>query len=92
MGYVINTDSFGTPLPPRGKANALLRDGAFRTGEPTKFRESLVCVIQYEVFDTAVSLTCEQDLHNLLKRLRGIIPHQWLIYNKISAGIRKQSG
>jgi len=52
MGYYIDIDSKGNPLPAIGKVEALLKDGA-KIVDPPVFQENLVCVVQNSHFDAA---------------------------------------
>lgn len=51
MGYYIDIDSKGNPLPAKGKSKALLSDGAIMAG--AKYQENLVCVVENGSFDAA---------------------------------------
>lgn len=54
MGYYINQTSKGTELPAKGKAKALIADGATQI-EPSKlqYQPNLVCVVENGSFDAA---------------------------------------
>lgn len=51
MGYYLNYNSKGNPLPARQKANALIEDGAKITS--AAFQDNLVCVVDNGLFDAA---------------------------------------
>ena len=51
MGYYINETSKGEGLEAKGKAKALLNDGATLTD--ATFKENLVCVVESASFDAA---------------------------------------
>jgi hypothetical protein len=55
MGYYIDKNSKGEPLPSCGKADALIKDGALEIPMPSpdKFVEGLVCVVENAYFDAA---------------------------------------
>jgi len=51
MGYYINENSKGESLPSRGKARALILDGAKVVN--ATFQPNLVCVVENGLFDAA---------------------------------------
>lgn len=51
MGYYLNSRLDGSPLPPRGKVQALIADGAKLTNPV--FQPNLVCVVENGAFDAA---------------------------------------
>jgi hypothetical protein len=55
MGYYINYDSQGHPLPAKGKVQALLNDGAKIISRPTTVGtdSKVVCVVENLMFDAA---------------------------------------
>lgn len=52
MGFYLNEDSKGNQLPAKGKAKALINDGAVILSTP-EFVENLVCVVENAFFDAA---------------------------------------
>lgn len=59
MGYYINQDSKGKPLPSIGKAEALLNDGGTKTDN--SFKENLICVVNNGFFEAAAYCYSEQE-------------------------------
>ena len=51
MGYYINEDSKGNPLPTVNKKTALLNDGATETD--STFKENLICLVDNGMFEAA---------------------------------------
>lgn len=61
MGYYINTIN-GKTLPPKGKADFLLENGATKVEYPVSFQENLVCVVENVFFDAAAFAFSEREL------------------------------
>lgn len=82
MGIYINTDSAGNLLPMRGKATALIADGAISVSGLDGFRENLVCVFINPHFDAALYVS-DQDTYNSIITSKDNRPRQWLIYKNV---------
>ena len=52
MGYYINKLATGRILPPKGKANALVNDGATIV-DGSSFQPDLICVVENGYFEAA---------------------------------------
>lgn len=79
MGYYINIDSKGNFLPARGKALALIADGAIEV-ERDKFVENLVCVVSNGPFDAAGYVFSESELAHFTDP-RDTRYKVWLVYD-----------
>ncbi len=66
MGYYINKINNKT-LPPNGKANFLLREGAKIAPTPITFQENLVCVVENFHFDAAGYAYSKEEMDVFLK-------------------------
>jgi hypothetical protein len=77
MGYYINQDGFGNPLPQRGKAQALINSGAIKLAGPVVFQPNLVCVLEGSSFDAAGYIYSEREMRDFLNTVDR--PKLWLI-------------
>lgn len=80
MGKYINRDARGIPLPAKGKAGALIADGATHLLEKPKFWvEDLVCVVDAGAFDAAAYVYDEKEFIHFTANhdARALV---WLIY------------
>lgn len=87
MGYYVN--STGThPLPARGKAHLLLKDGAIEVDCPKVIDEvpcgsALICVMDNGLFEAAGLIYSQSELNEFSKpdgRFK-----RWLLMNKVTA-------
>ena len=81
MGKYINQDSKGQQLPPKGKALALLNDGASKT-TPT-WQPNLICVVSNGPFDAAGYCFSEEEF-NAFNRPSDGRPRVWLTHPQAS--------
>lgn len=79
MGYYINYNSKEIALPAKGKADALIADGA-KEVDGNKFEENLVCVVQNGHFDAA--LYCDANEFDFIKRFPDPRPKRWVVYEQ----------
>jgi hypothetical protein len=77
MGYYVNENSKGEPLPIKGKANALIADGA-KEVDGNEFLEDLVCVVGNGFFDAA--LYCYKEEYDYVKKYPDRRTKRWLVY------------
>jgi len=77
MGYYINKDSKGLPLPAKGKAKALISDGAKMTD--ATYKENLICVVENLLFDAAGYMFSEQEFRYFKETSP---PKIWLVHEK----------
>ena len=77
MGRYINQNSKGIPLPARGKAKALLEDGAIAVAP--EFRDDLVCVVMNGLFDAAAYCYSQEEFKEF-SRPEDCRPKLWFIY------------
>ena len=61
MSYYIDKNTKGHPLPAKGKANALIADGAKAQLSQSGFMENLICVMDLGPFDVAKYMYDEQE-------------------------------
>lgn len=78
MGYYINSNSKGLPLPATGKAKELIADGGTLTN--VEFQDDLVCVVENGFFDAAAYIYSPSEMEEF-KRADGRRKH-WLIHPK----------
>ena len=77
MGYYINENSKGESLPSRGKARALISDGAEVVD--AKFQANLVCVVENGPFDATGYCYNEKEFE-LFNDPRDHRPKIWLMH------------
>ena len=77
MGFYINQNSKGQPLPAKGKAHALLQDGAIIVAP--EFQPNLVCVVRNPMFDAA-GYCYDKDEFNAWTDPEDPRPKIWLVY------------
>lgn len=78
MGYYINYNSKGIELPAKGKADALIADGAKEvSGE--RYEENMVCVVENSFFDAA--MYCYPEEYQYVKENPDQRPKRWLVYD-----------
>lgn len=71
MGFYINEDSKGQPLPKKGKIDALLFDGANpSTGE--EFEPNLICVAERKSYDAAIYCYNESEYRRVCRGNKGL--------------------
>lgn len=63
MGYYIDKDQSGKPLPDKGKANYLIENCGFTKTEAS-FKEGLVCVVENPFFDAAAYIFSEKEFND----------------------------
>lgn len=80
MGYYINVDSKGNPLPATGKARALIQDGAVSISSPDEFQPNLVCVVLNGPFDAAAFAYSNEEYEYFLTVPGDTRTKQWLLY------------
>jgi hypothetical protein len=78
MGYYINKTSTIECLNPKGKAQALMADGAVPTD--ASFKDNLVCVVSNVLFDAAAFCHDLAEFEEF-NRFDGR-PKTWLVYDK----------
>lgn len=80
MGKYVNITSTGIPLPSKGKAQALVEDGAIVIPEPEEWREGIICVVDNDHLKLPVMLTLQKNskyLNDLMVDLKyGCITQQ----------------
>ena len=79
MGYYINHDSLGNLLPVKGKASALISDGAVSVSSSEGFQPNLVCVVSNGVFDAAAYIFDKFEFLECIKPGDTRVK-QWLVY------------
>ncbi len=62
MGKYINTDSKNQQLPPLGKAQALVSDGAKIIPAPSTWSEDLICVANNGPFECAAYCYSKEEM------------------------------
>lgn len=62
MGRYINQDSKGNPLPPLGKAQHLIEDGAVKILAPLSYEPNLVCVVNNGTYQAAAYIYSDGEL------------------------------
>ena len=84
----IQAKSDGTRLPPDGKADALISDGATEIKEPlifpAEYADRLVCVVENQGFDAAL-FVCDEFQYERTQSSRRAgdpRPTRWLLYPK----------
>ncbi len=87
MGYYINRTSTGRTLLPKGKANALVNDGATIV-DGSSFQENLICVVDNGLFEAAAYAYSENEYEEFKSTNRNQV---WLTHSKAAelAGYRK---
>jgi hypothetical protein len=71
MGYYINKDSKGNPLPNKGKAGHLMDDSADIIVTPTEWRENLVCVVDNGDWEAAAYCYSPGEFHRFMRGKNG---------------------
>lgn len=67
MGYYINKNAQGKPLPVSGKADMLLKDeGAVFIPNPT-FQDNLICVVDNRIFEAAAFCYSEREFEEFAR-------------------------
>lgn len=77
MGYYLNNDQQGNPLPAKGKVEALVKGGAKKIDTPVTLCENLVCVVNNSFFDAAAYVYSDEEFEEFTKRVSS--PKTWLI-------------
>lgn len=62
MGKYINTNSSNLPIPPLGKVEALVSDGANIIQRPSVWGENIVCVADNGFFECAAYIYSQDEL------------------------------
>lgn len=87
MTTQIQQNSQGFPLPDRFVESVLIRDGATKISEPSKYpTQPTVVVIQGEFRDLVFYIQKPKDYH-LLKQVT--LPKAWFIYPKVVEIVEK---
>jgi hypothetical protein len=80
MGVYINLKSNGSPLPAKGKAEELIKDGGIIVPFPSEYRPNLVCVVQNGLFDAALIVTSPDEFRHATV-VGDNRPKTWLEYD-----------
>lgn len=81
MGLYIVTDSKGEKLPLRGKADAILADGALEVNG-IEFMEHLVCVVEQPMYDAVAFIYDRTEMDRFRTTLRPTRWFQWPVGTK----------
>lgn len=78
MGYYIEMDSKGDPLPIVGKADALIADGGTEIKHPI-YQKNLICVVENASFDAARWVD-DEGTFDWIMRHPDDRPKRWLVH------------
>jgi hypothetical protein len=93
MGFYINKTSQGVPLPIRGKADALIADGAKEIAPPVTIGPDIVVVVEnHGAWDAALHCNNEHDFARVVfsKKRGDDRPVRWLSYEHAEEVVDKE--